>query len=47
MSGTNSKNFTFIILMVVIVVFVFSYIVISNHVNGTMYTDVKETEVDE
>ena len=47
MSSTNSRNFTFIILMLVVVVFVFSYIIISNHVNGTMYTDVKEVEVDE
>ena len=47
MSGTNSKNFTFIVLLVVLVVFVFSYILISNNINGTMYTDVKETEVDD
>ncbi len=47
MSNTNSKNFTFLILLGFIVLVTFTYIIITNNVNETIYTDIREVEVED
>ena len=47
MSSSNSKNFTYMIVLGLIVFVTFTYIVISNNVDNTINTDVGEVELDE
>ncbi len=40
MNNSNSKNITFIVILLLIVSFLFGYLVIFNNANKTIYTDV-------
>lgn len=47
MSSTNSKNFTYLIMLGCIVLITFTYVIVSNHLDNTINTDVKEVKVEE
>lgn len=46
MSSSNSRNFTFIIVLGLIIFATFTYIIISNNVDNIINIDVDEVEVD-
>lgn len=46
MSSSNSRNFTFIIVLGLIIFATFTYIIISNNVDNIISIDVDEVEVD-
>ena len=46
MNGSNSKNVTFLAILIVIVFFVFTYVLISHNVDDMIYTDINN-EVEE
>ena len=47
MSSSNSRNFTFIIVLGLVIFATFTYIIISNNVDNTINTDIKDVEVRE
>ena len=40
MANLNSKNITFVVVLLLIVSFVFGYLILSNNVDQTIYTDI-------
>ena len=40
MVNSNSRNITFIVILLLIVSFVFGYLILSNNVDKTIYTDI-------
>ena len=42
MSNTNSKNLKFIIFMMLVLFFVFTYMCVYNNYDKTIYTNIKE-----
>ncbi len=46
MSSSNSRNFTFIIVLGLIIFATFTYVIISNNVDNIINIDVDEVEVD-
>ena len=47
MSWLSSKNMTFLIALFIVATFVFAYVLISNNVDETVYTDIRQVEIDE
>lgn len=46
MSSSNSRNFTFIVVLGLIIFATFTYVIISNNVDNIINIDVDEVEVD-
>ena len=40
MANSNSKNVTFIVVLLLVVSFVFGYLFFSNNIDKTIYTDI-------
>lgn len=47
MSSSNSRNFSFIILLGLVILATFTYIVVSNNLDDTITTDVNDVQVEE
>lgn len=44
MSSSNSRNFTFIILLGLVILVTFTYIIVTDNIDGTLNTNVTEVE---
>ena len=47
MSGTNSRNLSFLIVLLVLVTFIFSYAFLFGEFREPIYTGINELELDE
>ncbi len=44
MNSTNSKNMSLIIILLVIVAVTFTYVIITQNLNGTMYSSINQVD---
>lgn len=45
MSSSNSRNFTFIVVLFLVIIVTFAYIIISNNLDNTITAEIEESEV--